>query len=165
MAVEGEMPDNCLWGTGAKGGIVNAIERLISEACEEGMVTEVIRPAAVIPEQSARAILINLAMQDVSMGGLWRAEAAAWQRFDRPWNGADRGRGSAELLGTIQIIYGTPTRHEITVFRASITRPGQALDFTVTTLCDEALGFGGLTLATCPRANLRPPPQPFRFNN
>jgi hypothetical protein len=34
---------------------------------------------------------------------------------------------------------------------------------TVASLCDEALKFGGLTLATCPRADLKPPPQPFRF--
>jgi len=35
--------------------------------------------------------------------------------------------------------------------------------WTVESLCDEALGFGGLTLATCPRADLKPPPKPFRF--
>jgi hypothetical protein len=34
---------------------------------------------------------------------------------------------------------------------------------TVASLCDEALQFGGLTLETCPRADLKPPPQPFRF--
>jgi hypothetical protein len=33
----------------------------------------------------------------------------------------------------------------------------------VESLCDEALAFGGLDLATCPRATLQAPPKPFRF--
>jgi hypothetical protein len=144
---------------------MNALEQLVSEAYDDGVVTEVIRPAAVIPEESARQILVHLTLHDVRMGGLWWAEPSTWQRFDRPWNGTDRGPGTAELLGTMQVIYGMPTRYEITVFRATITRVGQQLGYTVTSLCDEAFGFGSLTLASCPRADLRPPPQPFRFHH
>jgi hypothetical protein len=33
----------------------------------------------------------------------------------------------------------------------------------VENLSDEALGFGGLTLLTCPRASLAEPPRPFRM--
>ena len=33
----------------------------------------------------------------------------------------------------------------------------------VTSLCDEALGFGSLDLAGCPRATLGAPPKPFKF--
>jgi hypothetical protein len=145
-----------------EGGVVNALEQLVSEACDDGAVTEVIRPAAIIPEDAGREILAYLAFRDVRMGGLWWAEPSAWKRFDRPWNGADRGPGTAELLGTLQIIHGMPTRYEITLFRATITLAGRQLGYSVTSLCDEALAYGGLTLATCPRAELRPPPQPYR---
>jgi hypothetical protein len=33
----------------------------------------------------------------------------------------------------------------------------------VQSLCDEALGFGGLNLDTCERADLKEPPKPFRI--
>ena len=139
------------------------LELLSTEAYDEGVVTEVIRPAAVVPEESARRVLMELAMHDVRIGGQWWSEPATWRRYDRPWNGTDGGTGSSELLGTIQVAYGVPTRYEITIFRATITREGTNRGMTVTTLCDEALEFGGISLDTCPRADLKPPPQPFRF--
>ena len=63
----------------------------------------------------------------------------------------------------MQVAYSTPTRYEITIYRATITRVGSDLGWTVESLCDEALGFGSLTLANCPRATLTEPPKPFRF--
>jgi hypothetical protein len=71
--------------------------------------------------------------------------------------------GRAELLGTMQVAYGTPTKYDITIYRVTVTRLGSAHGFTVESLSDEALGFGGLTLATCPRATLAQPPRPFRM--
>jgi hypothetical protein len=132
---------------------------------DEGIVTEVIRPAAVIPEQAARRILMELALQDVRVGGFWDVEPSVWRRFDRPWDGANDTPGSAELIGTIQIAYGVPTRYEITIFRATITRLGSDQGWSVARLCDEALAAGELTLANCPRADLIPPPPPFRFRS
>jgi hypothetical protein len=136
-----------------------------SEMPDEGAVTEVIRPAAVIPEEAARTILMDLALRDVRVGGLWEAEPSVWRRFDKPWDGINGTAGTAELLGTIQIAYGVPTRYEITLFRATITTLGSQGGWSVTDLCDEALGFGRLTLETCPRADLKPPPRPFRFHD
>ena len=133
-----------------------------NEAPDEGAVTEVIRPAAVIPEDAARTILMALALRDVRVDGTWEAEPTVWRRFDRTWDGPNGTPGSAELLGTIQVAYGVPTRYEITLFRATITTLGSQQGWSVTDLCDEALGFGGLTLAECPRAELAPPPSPFR---
>jgi hypothetical protein len=144
---------------------VDELELLVSEAYDEGVVTEVIRPAAILPEDSARAVLMELALRDVRVGGNWQAEPSVWRRFDQPWDGADGGPGTAELLGTVQVAYGVPTRYEITIFRATITKLGTERGWTVTGLCDEALGYGGLTLATCPRADLKPPPKPFRFRD
>ena len=141
------------------------LELLSAEAYDEGVVTEVIRPAAVVPEESARRVLMELAMHDVRIGGMWWSEPAVWRRYDRPWNGTDGGTGNAELLGTIQVAYGVPTRYEITIFRATITREGTRRGLLVSSLCDEALAFGGLSLDTCPRADLKPPPRPFRFQH
>jgi hypothetical protein len=141
---------------------VDELEIFMTEAYDEGVVTEVIRPAAILPESAARAVLVEMAMHDVHAQGVWHAQPTLWRRFDRPWDGVDEP-GSAELIGTMQVAYGTPTRYEITIYRATITRFGNVNGWTVESLCDEALGFGGLTLATCPRADLKPPPKPFRF--
>jgi hypothetical protein len=143
---------------------VNAIEQLVSEASGDGAISQVIRPAAVLPEEAAHQILVQLAVHDVRMGGHWLAEIATWRRYDKSWDGPDRGAGTSELIGTIQVAYGMPTRHEITVFRVSVAPVGSRYGVTVESLCDEAFGWGGLTLANCPRADLRPPPQPFRHN-
>ena len=140
-----------------------ALEQLLSEALDEGAVSEVIRPAAVVPEQAARAINVELSLSHVQHGGLWQATTTEWNRFDRPFDGPDGAPGTSRLVGTLQVAYGTPTRYEITVYRATVTRDGTAHGWTVETLCDDALRHGGLTLASCPRADLRPPPRPFRF--
>lgn len=132
------------------------------EAYDEGVITEVIRPAAIVPEDAARAILVELSLNSVHADGLWLAEPSRWNRYDRPWttDGPDPAGG---LVGTLQIAYGTPTKYEITIYRVTITRLGAELGATVRSLCDEALGFGDLTLDDCPRAALNAPPKPFRF--
>lgn len=142
---------------------MDELELLVAEAFDEGVISEVIRPAAIMPESSARAVLVELAVRDVNNGGLWHAQPSIWRRYDRPWDGPDATEGTSELLGSIHVAYGTPTRYEITIYRATVTRLGSNHNWTVETLCDEALGFGGLDLASCPRADLRPPPVPFRF--
>ncbi len=149
-------------GDGAASAM-NELELLVSESYDEGAVSEVIRPAAILPESNARGVLVELALRDVHNGGHWDAQPNLWRRFDRPWDGPGGGIGNAELIGSIQVAYGTPTRYEITIYRVTITRFGQDHAWTVESLCDEALGFGGLHLASCPRATLSPPPQPFRF--
>jgi hypothetical protein len=131
-------------------------------AYDENVVSEVIRPAAIVPEEAARAILIELSLNSIHSGGLWRAEPSRWNRYDRPW-ASTQDPGEACLLGSIQVAYGTPTKYEITIYRVSITRPGEELGFTVQGLTDEALGHGDLSLAQCPRASVMPPPRPFRF--
>jgi hypothetical protein len=135
-------------------------ELLIFDALDDGVVTEVIRPAAIVPETSARAILFEMAMRDVRAGGHWHAEPSLWRRYDQPWE--DTQPGMARLLGTLQVAYGTPTRYAITIYRVTITAEGSRHGYDVTKLSDEALAFGGLTLASCPRAQLQAPPPPFR---
>lgn len=144
---------------------MNDLERLANEAADEGVVVEVIRPAAILPEGATREVLMQLALNDVHVDGLWQADPAVWRRYDRPWDGPDGGPGTAGLLGTMQVAYGVPTRYEITIYRVTISELGNSLGWTVESLSDEALGYGGLTLATCPRASLSAPPRPFRFRD
>lgn len=142
---------------------MDAWEFLASEAQDEGVITEVIRPAAVLPEEAARAVLMQLALRDVRLGGVWDTEPAVWRRFDTAWTAGHDQDESAQLLGSIQVAYGVPTRYEITIFRVTVTRVGSEQGWTVEKLCDDALQYGALTLASCPRADLKPPPKPFRF--
>jgi hypothetical protein len=137
-------------------------ELLMTEAYDEGVVSEVIRPAAIIPEESARAVLVELAIRDVHNGGHWQSEPTLWSRYDSPWQ-AYGTRGASELVGTIQVAYGSPTRYDITIYRATVTRFGTEAGWTTTSLCNEALAYGNLDLASCPRASLNAPPKPFRF--
>jgi hypothetical protein len=144
---------------------MDPLEMLAAEVYGDVAVTEVIRPAAVLPEQAARTVLVELAHRDVRSGGTWASSPTLWQRYDRPWNGGGPGGspGGAELVGTLQVTYGTPTRYAITIYRATVTTFGAAYGWSVESLCDEALSFGGYTLAQCPRADLKPPPKPFRM--
>lgn len=134
------------------------LEALVSEALgEEGSVSEVIRPSAIIPEDAARSILVELSVRDLRMGGVWLADPTTWQRFDDPTE--------RNLIGSIQVAYGTPTKYEITIYRCTVTRFGTERGWTVGLLCDDALQYGELTLANCPRASLAAPPKPFRFGH
>jgi hypothetical protein len=72
--------------------------------------------------------------------------------------------GSAQLVGTIATTYGAPTRYEITIYRVTVTAHGHEKGWSVESLCDDALGYAGLTLRSCSRAEMRQPPRadPFR---
>ena len=142
---------------------MNEFERLMTELYDDGVVEEVIRPAAVLPEEAARLVLVELSLRHLDAGGMWDASPTVWHRYDRPRDPGDATPMEAHLLGTLQVAYGTPTRYEITVYRATVTKLGTDAGWTVESLCDEALSFGGLTLATCPRASLASPPSPFKF--
>jgi hypothetical protein len=139
---------------------VNPLEMFATETYDEGLVTQVLRPSAVLPETAARSVLAGLAERDARTGGFWITEPTLWRRFDGPWEEPD-SPGSSELIGAIQVAYGTPTRYQITIYRCTLTLYGLGHGFTVETLCNEALGFGGLDLDSCPQADLKPPPKPF----
>lgn len=125
---------------------------------------EVIRPAAVLEARVAAVVLRTLRNDDVSSGGVWNASASVWQRYDRPWNGVGGTRGDARLMGTIAVMYDTPVRNEVTIYRVTITLAGGEMGWSVDAICDDALFSGGLTLASCPRAEVVETPRkdPFR---
>lgn len=141
---------------------LSPLELLRTELDDEGIVTEVIRPAAIIPETAARIIVRELEARSPAAGGVWTTSTRIWNRYQAPGVN-ERGAPAAALIGRMEVAYGTPTRYEITIYRATLTSIGTAAGWTVESLCDEPLSFGGLRLATCPRASLRPPPKPFRF--
>jgi hypothetical protein len=126
--------------------------------------TRVIRPAAVLRAQEVKRVLDALTELDVATGGVWNVNPGMWQRYDKPWDGEGGMIGTSKLVGTIGSAYGTPTRYEITLYRVTVTNHGTANGWTVESLCDEALGYAGLTLASCARAELRDPPaaDPFK---
>jgi hypothetical protein len=130
-------------------------------AYDEGVISQVLRPSAIVPEEAGRAILVALSVNSVHAEGTWLAEPSRWNLYDRSWTSIDEP-GDANLIGTVQVAYGTPTRYEITIYRVTITRLGSSLNWTVESLCDAALSFGDLSLAKCPRAPLSSPPRPFR---
>jgi len=127
--------------------------------------TEVIRPAAVLMEEAAKRILAGLADNDVHAGGPWWTTPGIWRRYDQPWPEGTDEAGPAIHLGTISCVYDSPQRYSVTIFRASITPEGVAAGWNVEALCDDALRFGDLTLASCPRAQLNPAPRPFRLRD
>ncbi len=134
----------------------------VDSAYDQEVISQVIRPSATVPEEAASAILVELSLNSAASGGLWLAEPSRWNRYDSPWKSAT-DPGTSELIGSIQVAYGTPTRYELTIYRVTITRRGQELGWTVESLTDEALHFGDLSLGQCPRAALTQPPPPMRF--
>ena len=129
-----------------------------------GDATTVFRPGAVLDDSATRAVLKELEKRDVGRGGVWSAGSGIWQRYDVAWNGVGGTRGVSQLVGTLAAVYGTPSKYDLTIYRVTTTKHGRALGWDVEQLCDDALQYAGLTLASCPRASLVAPPltDPFR---
>ena len=100
--------------------------------------TEVIRPAAVLPEEAAVRIVAALREGDVSRGSVWNATSSVWQRYDKPWDVLTGHRGESVVVGTICVVYDVPTRYHITVYRVTVTEAGLAQNWSVSSLCDDA---------------------------
>ena len=120
----------------------------------------IIRPAAVVPQRAARAIMAWLADRDVTRGGFWAHDVTYIKRFSGPFDGPSGMRGTAQLLGSIHIVWD---HYDATIYRVSVTDEGVARGLTVDAICDEVLAVAGLTLASCPRAELMPAPLPDPF--
>ncbi len=122
----------------------------------------ILRPSAIVPAGAAVKIVAALEELDVSKGGLWNATTSLWQRYDQPWK--DGMRGSAQLVGSIAVVYDSPRHNEITIYKVNITEPASKVGWTTENLCDDALQHARMTLATCPRAQLQQPPtrDPFK---
>ncbi len=131
------------------------------DARGDASLDRVIRPAAVLHERAAREILAWLAHHDVAQGGCWEHGLGYIKRHSGPFDGLSGMRGSAVLLGSLHITWD---KYDVTIYRVSVTDAGAARGLTVDRLCDELLAAAGLTLSSCPRAQLvaAPAPDPFR---
>lgn len=122
-----------------------------------------VRPAIVLPDREARALLAAAERQDVSRGGCFSAGPAGIQVWSGPWNGLLGRHGDAQHLGSVDWSYDTPTRHYITVYRVLVTTQGNSAGETPQSLLDRVLALAGVE---APRDALSlpvpPPRDPFR---
>jgi hypothetical protein len=124
----------------------------------------VLRPSAILPAWVAADVIQGLEASDVGLGGVWSASVGLWQRYDRPWDGHWGAKGTAQLVGAIGAVYGTPTRYDITIYRVMLTEHGRAEGWTHESLADDALRHGRVSLAQCPRERSSEAPVPLRLS-
>ena len=125
-----------------------------------------VRPAIVLPDREARALLAAAGSADVSRGGCFSAGPAGVQLWSGPWNGLLGRHGDSEHLGSVDWSYDTPTRHYITIYRVLVTAQGHALGQTPTSVLDRVLALASVT-APPGALDLDTPPagDPFRSEN
>ena len=122
-----------------------------------------VRPAIVLPDREARALLAAAERSDVSRGGCFSAGPAGVQVWSGPWNGLLGRHGDSEHLGSVDWSYDTPSRHYITVYRVMVTAQGHARGETPESLLQRVLGLAGVQAPADALALPVPPPRdPFR---
>ena len=136
--------------------------RLTRSSSTPSVATQV-RPAIVLPDREARALLAAAEREDVSRGGCFSAGPAGVQVWSGPWNGLLGRHGTAEHFGSVDWSYDTPTRHYITVYRVMVTTAGHAAGQTPQRLLDCVLALAGVQAPPDALALPVPPPRdPFR---
>ena len=121
-----------------------------------------VRPAMVLAEQQARALLAAAERADVSHGGCLSAGPAGIQVWSGPWDGVLGTHGSSQHLGSVDWCYDTPTRHYITVYRVMVTVRGVAAGQTTTGLLARVLSMAGIDPGAGGALPVPPPRDPFR---
>jgi hypothetical protein len=137
--------------------------RLNIDAIAVPALTSQVRPALVLPEGQARALLDAAERQDVSQGGCFAAGPAGVQVWSGPFDGPGCTRGSSVHLGSVDWTYDTPAKHWAMIYRAMVTEEGVARGETTTTVLARVLALTGLSIEG-DRVTLPTPPQkdPFR---
>ena len=122
-----------------------------------------IRPALVLPEREARALLAAAGREDVSRGGVFSAGPAGVQVWSGEWDGPGGSHGTASHLGSVDWSYDTPARHYITVYRVLVTAAGAAAGETTDSILARVLSLTGLGANGSTLSMAVPPPRdPFR---
>ena len=137
--------------------------RLKTEAVAVPALTSQVRPALVLPELQARALLDAASREDVSSGGCYSAGPAGIQLWSGPFNGPDGRKGTALHLGSVDWTYDTPAKHWAMIYRAMVTQDGVTRGETTTTVLARVLALTGLSVEG-DRVTLPAPPSrdPFR---
>lgn len=125
-------------------------------------VSRQVRPAIVLPDREARALLAAAEREDVAEGGCFSAGPAGVQVWSGPWNGRLGSRGTSEHHGSVDWSYDTPSRHWITVYRVLVTGRGEAVGATPESILGRVLGLADIaTPLECLRLLDPPAPDPF----
>jgi hypothetical protein len=123
--------------------------------------TSQVRPALVLPELQARALLDAAGREDVSRRGCFSAGPAGIQIWSGPFDGPDGGHGSAVLLGSVDWTYDTPAKHWALIYRAMVTQDGLEYGETTTSMLARVLALTGLGIegdrVQLPRPPVRDP--------
>ena len=137
--------------------------RLKTEAVAVPALTSQVRPALVLPELQARALLEAADREDVGRGGCFAAGPAGVQVWSAPFDGPGGLKGSAVHLGSVDWTYDTPAKHWAMIYRAMVTHEGVARGETTTTVLARVLALTGLSIEG-DRVQLPSPPMrdPFR---
>jgi hypothetical protein len=137
--------------------------RLKTEAIAVPALTSQVRPALVLPELQARALLDAAEREDVGDGGSFSAGPAGIQLWSGPFNGPEGRKGSAVHLGSIDWTYDTPAKHWALIYRAMVTQEGIEHGETTLSILTRVLGLTGLSVEG-DRVQLPTPPvrDPFR---
>jgi hypothetical protein len=137
--------------------------RLKSGAVAVPALTSHVRPALVLPELQARALLDASAHSDVTAGGSFSAGPAGIQRWSGPFDGPDGTKGAALHLGSVDWTYDTPAKHWALIYRAMVTQDGIEHGETTLSILLSVLGLTGLSIEG-DRVQLATPParDPFR---
>jgi hypothetical protein len=137
--------------------------RLNIDAIAVPALTSQVRPALVLPERQARALLDAAAREDVGAGGCFAAGPAGIQVWSGPFDAPGGGKGSAMHLGSVDWTWDTPAKHWAMIYRAMVTHDGVARGETTTTVLERVLGLTGLSVEG-DRVTLPAPPvrDPFR---
>lgn len=125
--------------------------------------TSQVRPALVLPELQARALIDAATRGDVTRGGRFSAGPAGIQLWSGPFDAPDGTRGSAVLLGSVDWTYDTPARHWALIYRAMVTQDGISYGETTMSVLARVLALTGLSVEG-DRVQLPSPParDPFR---
>jgi hypothetical protein len=137
--------------------------RLRDDAIAVPALTSQVRPALVLPEEQARALLDAANRKDVSRGGRFAASPAGVQVWSGPFDGIGGSRGSAVHLGSVDWTYDTPAKHWALIYRAMVTEAGIAAGETTASILTHVLALTGLSIDG-DRITLPTPPvrDPFR---
>lgn len=135
--------------------------QLKDDAVAVPALTSQVRPALVLPEGQARALLDAANRQDVSRGGCFAASPAGVQVWSGPFDGIGGSRGSSVHLGSVDWTYDTPAKHWALIYRAMVTQAGIEYGETTTTMLLRVLALTGLSIdgdrITLPTPPLRDP--------
>jgi hypothetical protein len=135
----------------------------LTRPSDKASVATQVRPAIVLPDREARALLAAAERADVSRGGRFSAGPAGVQVWSGPWDGLLGSRGASEHLGSVDWSYDTPTRHWITVYRVLVTAKGVAAGQSPQSVLDLVLALAGVEAPNDALSLPVPPPRdPFR---